>query len=364
MKAAKIMAGVLAIVVCISVVCSAGEEKVAVQSPSVRKDVVTTATQKNLLDYLNPDGRTPDGLDNDINDTPALQKALAAGPGIVLIPAGFYRFGNVIIPEGVTFVGTGPATVLRLAKGAKRIFIQKGVNNWRLRDLELDGEAPEKDWAQRQDLGQIGLEITRCNGFEISGLVARNFSGAGIDLSSSPLNLLGISANIFNITAIGNHTGIRFNTRAEYMNAAMLTCYCNVIGCAIHAGNVKIANSDFSRNMIGMLIEDHQNGSHGTIANCLMNHNHQYALLAKDVRNGMAIDNCCFFYGNILMENCNGVSITSGIISCNVKTVGKDANRIAGNYMKMQSWKSEFSPATIVKDNYSEKGMWNGNKQP
>ena len=317
--------------------------------------------QRSLASYQNDDGRAPNGLDDNIDDTSAIRAALADGPGVVSVPAGVYRWGEVAIPEGVTLVGAGRGTVVRLVKDAKRVFVQEGVSNWRLRDMLLDGGQGATEWAKRQDVGQNGIEISRCSGFEVSGIVANNFSGSGISISYNapgPYCHWATDSHIFNIVAAGNHTGIRFDTRSEYMNASMLTCQGNVIGCTIHGGNVKVANSNFTNNLTGILIEDHENGSHGAIANCLVNHNQQLALRAKDVRNGMLVENCCFFGGGIEMENCQGIGITGGIIACNVIVKGDKANRIAGNYMIIRGETFDIAPCTLVKDNYTENGSW------
>ncbi|MBI3923411.1 MAG: hypothetical protein HY318_18465, partial [Armatimonadetes bacterium] len=54
-----------------------------------------------LSDYRNDDGSTPDGKKDATDDTPALRKALADGPGLVYIGPGSYRFGEVTIPPSV-----------------------------------------------------------------------------------------------------------------------------------------------------------------------------------------------------------------------------------------------------------------------
>lgn len=319
--------------------------------------------RRTLRNYTNADGAAPDGLANGSDDTVALQAAMAGGPGVVETGPGFFRCGDVTIPAGVTLVGAGRATVIR-SNGAKRIFSQEKVNEWRLRDLTLDGEA-EGDWRKRKDESRNGVFVTACGDFEISGIEARNFNGAGVQLTwiytASPFRT---NANLFNIMAVGNYAGIRFDERAEYMNASMLGCHANVFGCVIHAGNVKITNSNFTSNLTGVYIEDKDNGSHGSISNCLINHNERYSLHCREVRNGMVIGDCCFFDGDMLLENCVGVNVSSGILSCSITSAGSGTNRIAGNFVipeKNGRW--EFSEATIVRDNFTRAGPWDQNTQ-
>jgi len=324
-----------------------------------------TPMQRNVKDHVNADGRTPDGLDNDADDTDAFRAALAVGPGIVCVDAGLYRCGDVTIPEGVTLVGAGRATVIR-PNGAKRVFVQAGVNDWRLRDLAVDGES-KTDVGTRKDLGCTAVYVTRCRGFEISGVTVRNFDGPGIHLSHTAASgycRWATDASLFNIVANGNYVGVNFDERAEYMNASMLTCQGNVIGCVIHAGNVKITNSQFTNNLTGVYIEDKDNGSHGALSNCLINHNQQYALIARNVKNAMLVDNCCFFGAAILIEDSTGVSITDSIISCNVTIKGPGCNRLAGNYIWTRGRTCTFSvsDATIVQNNFTDAGPWEGNR--
>ena len=317
-----------------------------------------TSAIRQLSDYLNADGNAPDGMDDATDDSPALRSALAAGPGIVHVGPGFYRWGEITVPSGVLLVGAGPATVVR-SSGAKRVFWQKDVDSWGIRDLVLDGEAVG-DWKEREDLGQNGIATEGCWGFDIAGVTFRNFSGSGLQLTRTRLGESGSSAggNLDQVTAYQNHIGIRFDVRSEYINATRMSAFRNVVGCVIHAGNAKITASNFGGNIDGILIEDKENGSHGSISNSLVNHNERYALLVRNAKNGMLIDNCCFFYGKIEIENSVGVNITSGIIATGLKVVGEGANRIAGNYMIPGESVFEFSQGTIVHGNFTKAGPW------
>jgi hypothetical protein len=316
---------------------------------------------RSLSDFTNNDGSRPDGKDDLNDDTSAIQKALAAGPGVVYIGPGFYRWSEVSIPAKVTVVGAGPATVLR-PHGAKSIFVQENLTEWGIRDLVLDGQA-QGPWRNRKDEGLSGIRINKCADFTLSNITVKDFSGPGLQMTYTLAPAEGWSSptTLDSITATGNYIGIRFDKRAEYMNATKLTCRHNVIGCVIHAGNAKIAASNFTTNIDGLLIEDKENGSHGAISNCLINHNERYALLARNAAYGMAIDNCCLFCGTIRLENCTGFNITSGIINATMEIAGKTANRIAGNYIIPEKCTFTFAPATIVQDNFTETGPWEKN---
>ena len=280
------------------------------------------------------------------------------------IDAGIFRFGEITIPAGVTLVGAGKATIIRRPRESKRVFVQEGVSDWRLRDVTLNGETPMADPSRRTDAGEYGLIASRCTGFEISGVTVNNFNGVGIQLSHtapSPYCHWATASHIFNVSTGGNYVGMKFDTRSEYINVSMLTSQGNFYGCIIHGGNVKIANSNFTHNNIGMLIEDHENGSHGAISNCLINHNISAALKANRVGYGMTIDNCCFFTGGIEVRDSQGVSITDSIVSCGVEFSGNKANMFSNNYIVLSDGeKHTFAPSTILKDNYTDKGPLDG----
>ena len=324
----------------------------------------TTPLNARLLsDFTNDNGSKPDGKDNENDDTSAFRKSLAVGPGKVYVGPGYYRCSEVTIPAHVSIIGAGNATVIR-PLGTKSVFVQDNVTDWSIRDLKIDGQA-KGPWKNRKDEGQSGILIQRCSGFTLSGINVTNFSGAGVQISHTLGSIDGWAsrANMDTITATGNYVGVRFDKRAEYINATKFSCQNNVVGCVIHAGNVKLTASNLTSNRDGLHIEDKENGSHGAISNCLFNHNDRNALCARNVANGMAITNSCFFYGRILIENSVGVNIDSGQISCSVSVSGKGVNRIAGNYVIPENWEFTFTPTTIVKDNFTAEGPWRQNQR-
>lgn len=319
-------------------------------------------TDRRLGDYKNADGSMPDGRDNQRDDSSALNQALAAGPGIVHIGPGYYRFSEITIPSGVMITGSGDGTIVR-PSGSQPIFVQSEVDQWRLRDLTLDGEA-QGEWQQRRDEGQTGLEIDHCYQFEVAGVVLRNFNGAALQLSHfGPDPRANGVGNLDRISALDNYIGIRFDERAEYVSATQLICCRNVIGCAIHAGNLKITASNFCNNVDGMLIEDKVNGSHGTIGNCLFNNNLRHALVCRKVAYGMAITGCHFGYAKLLIADSTGVNISGGIVSCDIVTEGSGVNRISGNYVVPEHTAFTLAPATIVTDNFTSQGQWEANNR-
>lgn len=293
--------------------------------------------------------------------TAALQSLLDQGPGIVRLEAGEYRCAGLRIPDRVMLVGEGAATVLKLS-GGNTIFQQEDAGNWALRDLVLEGTA-DGDWMELRDEGENGLSAARCWGYEIAGVEARGFRGAGIRIAHTPL-FTGQApfcngGNLDRVTVLHCHAGLCFDVRGEYLNATAVSAGENVTGVVIYAGNVKLAASNICSNIDGVYIEDKENGSHGALGNCLINHNRRHALWCCNVRNGMSVQNCDFFYGDITIEDSQGIVINGGELCCNLFTSGQGVNSFTDNYVIPYPGicdRFELTEETIVKDNFTDKG--------
>ena len=111
-----------------------------------------------------------------------------------------------------------------------------------------------------------------------------------------------------------------------------------------------------------LYIEDGNNGSHGAVSNCLINHNEKVGLHCRRARNGMTISNCCIFCGELIIEDCAGINLTSGIISCDMRIRGDRANRVSGNYIIPGEYRFEMPPPTLVQDNFTDAGPWEMNR--
>ena len=299
----------------------------------------------------------PENFASNDDCTPFIRNALADGTGILYIESGIYRLNDVTIPDNIILQGAGANTVLKSA-GGMTIFKQNGKSNWSIRDLMIDGEAERTP----VDLKFTAIDIDNCWGYDISSVSVFRCNGIGIDICQTPLDkdcaAFCNGGNLSKIALHNNFIGIRFDKRAEYISALQLNVYNNVTGCIIHAGNVKISASNFCENIDGILIEDKENGSHGSISNCLINHNKRYAIEARRVLAGMAITGCCFYYGAIKVTDCVGINISNGQISCDVQINGAGENQLVNNFVTPDSWKFKFSYSTLLTGNFSKNGLW------
>jgi hypothetical protein len=316
-----------------------------------------------LTAYTSADGQPPSGIDDSVDDGPAIQAAIAEGPGVIRIPPGYYRWSEVRVPAGVTLAGAADATIIRACNDQHPIFDQSGVGNWSIRDLVLDGEAPEP-WRQRRDLGRVGLSIHDAWAFNVDGLTVRDFSGSAVHISHVRLDPAAFCHGglISRLTAVGNAVGVCFDERGEYVTLTDSHIMRNTTGCIIHAGNTKITQCNIGSNIVGVVIADKQNGSHGVIGNCLINHNEQYALDCRGVVYGMIINACGIFYGGIRLRDCMGVQIANCQVSCPVTITGEHANAFVDNMLIEEGYTFEFSESTIIRGNFTAAGDWPANR--
>jgi hypothetical protein len=321
--------------------------------------------ERSPSEFTSADGRPPSGLDDSIDDSPAIHAAIAQGPGVVRIPPGFYRWSDIRIPAGVTVIGAADATIIRACNDHHPIFDQSGVGNWSIRDLVLDGEAPDP-WRQRRDLGRIGLSISDAWAFTVTGITARDFSGLAVRVSHTRLDAAAFCHGgvIDRLTATGNAVGVCFEERGEYVTLTNSHLLRNTTGCIIHAGNVKITQSNIGCNLDGIVIADKENGSHGVIGNCLINHNERYALDCTGITNGMIINACGIFYGGVRLRDCMGVQIAHCQVSCPVQITGDHANGFIDNMVIEEDFEFEFSEATLIRGNMTSAGDWRINRLP
>ena len=327
--------------------------------PAKENRPVQSPQARNLCDFKCADGKAPDGLDNKRDDTAALVAAMSAGPGIVHIGPGHYRFGAVAIPAKVSVVGSGRATIIR-SNGAKRIFSQAGVGEWALKDLALDGETTAEVY-KVTDKGRQGLYAEKCYDFTIQNVAAMRFEGVAIEFYQTDRQAAAFcnGGTISGLTLYNNYAGISFSERAEYMTSTQIKSYRNVYGCIIHGGNISIADSHFCMNETGIYIEEKENDSHGSVSNCLINHNTKYAVHARGVQNGHNFIGCSIFYGMIKLIDCRGIKIASGTIACDLVVEGESANLIIGNYIVPSHMDTcTLAPSTIVRDNFDDTGSF------
>jgi len=301
---------------------------------------------RNLADYL-------DATSGDGDMTVGARRALADGPGVVLVPPGMYRWNEVCIPDHVVLAGCGPSTIVCPYDPRRPVFDQAGVGAWSIRELVMRG-------------GSDGLRIRDCWGYRVLGVTVEDFADCGIHVEHTRLTpdaAASCDGGVLDqLRCRRNGVAVRLDERAEYVSVTASAMFRNGIGCVIHAGNVRLADCNIAANRDGVLVRDKQNGSHGIISRCLLNHNARYALHAGEVRNGMIVDSCCMYYGELLIENAAGVTVSNSQLACSIKVRGEGVNTLQGNFIVEGDGPCELSSATLAHGNYTRHGPWRFNR--
>jgi hypothetical protein len=299
---------------------------------------------RDLSSYLAPN-RTPT-----TDDTPAFAQALAAGPGVVFIPAGHFRVQGICVPPGVTLQGSGMGTVL-LPAGPGPVILQDNVHSFTIKDLSIQS-SPHVAPCEPSSAHSHGILIKRCYAYRVTGVTVRGFGFAGIEITRTPLSLAQAAfcdgGMLSQITSSDNAIGVLFNTRGEYTVLSDSSLLRNQIGTVIHAGNCRLSACSICGNHDGVWIIDHENGSHGVITGSLINHNTRYALLARDMPNGMLITSCCFFYGQILAQRTKGLVISNCEIDVPVTFEQGEKNIFTNNHVLTDKSKIQLEPDTTT----------------
>ena len=156
----------------------------------------------------------------------------------------------------------------------------------------------------------------------ISNVHVRYFSGGGITLYGTGTGINNclnvVNAYIYNCT-VGLNI-VYFAEFNRFTNIHARGCY---YGCINNGGNNVISASSFSKNTVGILMDNSTgqspNNSHGTFDACVINHsgadNDGIAIKILNMNAGEMFVGCQVFYGSIVIEDSTGIAFTG----CNFK---------------------------------------------
>ena len=136
-------------------------------------------TDRRVSDYGNDDGRIPDGRDNGIDDTQAIQRALNAGPGIVALGPGVYCCNTITVPTQVTLIGSGLAQryvpkTASLSSSSIRLMSGQFATSFSMVELKVTGEPVKMMVNQRSSLTIVVNLISMESPFETLTVPAFN----------------------------------------------------------------------------------------------------------------------------------------------------------------------------------------------
>jgi hypothetical protein len=148
----------------------------------------------------------------------------------------------------------------------------------------------------------------------ISNCYIRWFSGSGLycfGTGTGTSNCL----NVINSYIRTCTVGINIAWLSEYHRFTNIDCRGCYYGIINNGGNNMFANCGFSKNIIGLLMDNtygqSNNNSHGSFSNCVFNHigenNDGVAIHIIGCTNGEIFTGCQLFYGEIVIEESDGI---------------------------------------------------------
>lgn len=180
-----------------------------------------------------------------ISDNEAFLRAFKKGKK-VLIPVGVYNVGNLVVPEGVSLIGSGQNTILKKTKSIAGPILQLEGNNIKIRDILFMGNLFEEEGEWNHAINIRPLYKIYKN-FKLENIKAIKMHGDGICIGA-------YQGNVENVK-IKN-----FETDSCYRNGISIT-----VGKNIKVENAKLRNSG----MFGIDLEI-DNGSKDRIENVVL----------------------------------------------------------------------------------------------
>ena len=321
---------------------------------------ITTDTNN----YLAPTG--------DTTDVSGAILAMLNSTGICRLGAGSYWVSGVDMPPDTTIIGSGASTkVYLLGTDSTEGYAIKMNSRCTVKNLSVLGNTSDYTsntadypssaefvsrygiiWQGNYSSG--GSQIPR-RGI-ISDCYIANFSGGGIACYDTGLNVIS-GVNITDCIIWHCYAGIYIPFRSEFnrITACMSThCHYGVIN---NGGNNLFANCNFSKNIVGFLIDNENdqspNNSHGSVVNCIFDHsdsNTGIGIQLLGVSYGEVFSGCQLFYSQIYIKNCDGVNI-NGLNAGQGETITIDG----GSLVMFNDCVFRTSPTITVSNNSNVK---------
>ena len=143
-------------------------------------------------------------------------------------------------------------------------------------------------------------------------------------------------------------TGVFADTRCEYMTISnCVLCQCST-AIKIKGGNILTTGCQITDGSIGIHILDGENGGHGVISGCQINHNKESVKMIS-VPNGYTITGSNIFYGDLTVDNCGSQIVLSGnTLACKV-TITNSVVVANGNTFHESNFSALTDEASVVR---------------
>lgn len=283
----------------------------------------------------------------DTSDRTADILAMLQGEGVCRLGPGHFYVSNLVMPDDTSIIGSGMATTIHLLLSVTDGAAVTLGSNCSVSDLVLQGRTtytPSSASVGRRhgilfagDYTQSGTAPLACI---LSNLRICNFDGGAITCYDTGygtydfVNCEGV--NIENCDA-----GINVSYWSEFhkfTNVRTWGCY---YGCINNGGNNVFTNCDFSKCVVGFLMDNSQgqspNNSHGSAIGCVFNHsdnNTGTGIRILDCDNGFIFSACQIFFSKIDIQDSDGVVFQGcnfGQANCDISVNGGGVVLFANN---------------------------------
>ena len=239
-------------------------------------------------------------------------------------PGDFYVSG-IDMPYGSTIRGSGNATTIILLDSVTNGYAIKMGQRCTVEDVTISGgtTAPTITseigtrngilWQGTAVPGESTTSDTPTRG-TISNCHIRWFSGSGIYCYGTGTGISNC-LNVANVYVFYSTVGVNIAWLSEFHRFTNVDCRGCYYGIINNGGNNTFANCGFSKNTVGLLMDNTNgqstNNSHGSFTNCVFNHsgnnNDGVAIQIIGCTNGEVFTGCQLFYGEIIITDSSGI---------------------------------------------------------
>ena len=278
---------------------------------------------------------------------PAIMAMLTQSGVCNLAPGTFYVSG-VDMPMNTIIRGCGVATNIILLNSVSDGYAIKMGSNCIVEDVKISGgtSAPTitSTIGTRHGIiwqgtatpnSQISSSPTRGT---ISNVHLWFFSGSGLKCYGTGTGISNC-LNVVNVYVNTCTVGINVELLSEFHRFTNVDCRGCYYGCINNGGNNVFVNCGFSKNIVGLLMDNSNsqspNNSHGTFSGCVFNHsgnNDGIAIHIIGCGNAEMFVGCQIFFGSTVIENSSGIVFSA----CNYKgSTGSPISINGGGLVKL-----------------------------
>ena len=290
--------------------------------------------------------------------------------GICNLGPGTFYVSGIDMPDETTIKGCGTATNIILLssvtsgyaiKMGSRCVVESVIVSGGTTSPTITSEIGTRNgilWQGTAIPGESTTSNTPVRG-TISNCYIRNFSGSGIRCYGTGTGISNC-LNVSNVYVYNSTVGINIEWLSEFHRFTNVDCRGCYYGIINNGGNNVFANCGFSKNTIGLLMDNTHgqsgNNSHGSFSNCVFNHsgnnNDGVAIHIIGCTNGEIFTGCQLFYGEIVIEE------SEGIVFANCNFGGSSGTQISitnGGLIMYNGCCFKISPTVIKSGNTATK---------